>query len=64
MTHKKKKRLVVAVVALAFVPMGARAQGRGSDAALGAISGAVVFDRAISRGNHVGTSAGIAHSVS
>ena len=38
------KRLIVAAVAsLTLVPMGAVAQERGGDAALGAISGAVVF---------------------
>src|SRR5712692_3672103 len=38
-----KKIVIAAVVSLAFVPMGATAQERGGDAALGAISGAVVF---------------------
>jgi hypothetical protein len=35
--------VVAAVISLAFVPMEASAQERGGDAALGAISGAVVF---------------------
>jgi hypothetical protein len=38
-----KKIVVAAVVSLAFAPMGALAQERGGDAALGAISGALVF---------------------
>ena len=38
-----KKIAIAAVVSLALVPMGAVAQERGGDAALGAISGAVVF---------------------
>src|SRR5258706_12495842 len=38
-----KKLVVVALVSLALVPMGAAAQERGGDAALGAISGAVVL---------------------
>jgi hypothetical protein len=38
-----KKLLAVAAVVTAFAPQGAFAQERGGDAALGAISGAVVF---------------------
>ena len=38
-----KKLVIVALVSLALVPMGAAAQERGGDAALGAISGAVVL---------------------
>jgi hypothetical protein len=38
-----KRLIVAAVVSLAFVPRGALAQERGGDAALGALSGAVVF---------------------
>ena len=38
-----KKVLAVVAVALAFAPVGAFAQERGGDAALGAMSGAVVF---------------------
>src|SRR5712692_3775925 len=38
-----KKIVVAAVVSLTLVPMGATAQERGGDAALGALSGAVVF---------------------
>ena len=38
-----KRVIVAAVVSLTLVPMGATAQERGGDAALGAISGALVF---------------------
>jgi len=38
-----KKLGVMAMVLLTLAPVGARAQGRGTDAALGALSGAVVF---------------------
>src|SRR5258707_8058734 len=38
-----KKIVIAAVVSLTLVPMGALAQERGGDAALGALSGAVVF---------------------
>src|SRR6266576_6103633 len=38
-----KKLVIAALASLALVPMGAAAQERGGDAALGAISGAVVF---------------------
>jgi hypothetical protein len=38
-----KKALITAVVLLAFVPAGAYAQERAGDAALGAVSGAVVL---------------------
>ena len=38
-----KKLLAVVAVVVAFAPQGALAQERGGDAALGAISGAVVF---------------------
>src|SRR5438105_51747 len=38
-----KKIVIAAVVSLTLVPMGATAQERGGDAALGAISGALVF---------------------
>jgi hypothetical protein len=41
-THMKRL-IVAAVVSLTLVPMGALAQERGGDAALGALSGAVVF---------------------
>src|SRR6266404_9047985 len=38
-----KKLVIAALASLALVPMGAAAQERGGDAALGAISGAVVL---------------------
>jgi hypothetical protein len=38
-----KKALIAAVVTLAFVPAGAIAQERAGDAALGAVSGAIVL---------------------
>jgi len=38
-----KKLGVMAMVLLTLAPVGALAQGRGTDAALGALSGAVVF---------------------
>ena len=38
-----KKIWIIAVVAVAFAPLGARAQERLGDAALGALSGAVFF---------------------
>src|ERR1700686_2536861 len=38
-----KKIVIAALASLTFVPMGAVAQERGGDAALGALSGAVVF---------------------
>jgi hypothetical protein len=37
------RHVVAAVIILAFAPMGALAQSRGGDAALGAVSGAVVL---------------------
>src|SRR6266436_7551632 len=38
-----KRLIVAAVISLTLVPMAALAQERGGDAALGAVSGAVVF---------------------
>src|SRR5258705_6936288 len=38
-----KRLIVAALVSLTLVPVGALAQERGGDAALGALSGAVVF---------------------
>lgn len=38
-----KKYLIIAVMGLVFFPLNASAQDRGRDAALGAVSGAVVF---------------------
>lgn len=61
-----KKLSVVAMVLLAVAPVGARAQGRGTDAALGALSGAVVFGPVGAvAGALVGYTAGpsIAHSL-
>ena len=40
---RMKRLIVAALVSLTLVPVGALAQERGGDAALGALSGAVVF---------------------